>query len=390
MSTWKAIFLFALLIAAVLVQVLLLGWGTEAVFFVTWFLLVLVVKHDTRLSPALGLVFLAACPFLLITEREPAAEQAANYAYFFLAIGVLVQVEEMVLERFNHLDWKVDLSSLWRPAAEVLHLSRGTLASQPGSTGDEGAGPAFSKPILISGLAGLALFFLILAFTGISWIILIPLLLGSVLFILLVWGLRLVLLALNQVSLARLAWWLVLLPFFVTAGIWVNVFFRDTRVTRMQVSYDFIQHIEEALRAIPPQAGEIIEVQDWVIGDESHEVLFQHPALSGASQISFPLIPEAGSLLAFDLATSPESWEKPGDGVDFTIFVYSEEGFTRVFTASIDPKNNYSDRRWHPYTVDLDEYTGELIAVVFRTGVGPAGDYRYDWAGWGDLRLLVP
>ena len=73
------------------------------------------VKHDTRLSPALGLVFFTTCPFLLIAGKEPAAEQAANYAYFFLAIGVLVQVEEMILERNNRLGWKADISYLWQP-----------------------------------------------------------------------------------------------------------------------------------------------------------------------------------------------------------------------------------------------------------------------------------
>ncbi len=125
MNNWKTIVFFTLVGLAVLIQVVVLRWGMEAVFFVTWFLLMLGVKHDTRLSPALGLVFLAACPFLLIADKEPAAEQAANYAYFFLAIGVLVQVEEMILERNNRLGWKADISFLWGPVVDqVGEISR--------------------------------------------------------------------------------------------------------------------------------------------------------------------------------------------------------------------------------------------------------------------------
>ena len=30
------------------------------------------------------------------------------------------------------------------------------------------------------------------------------------------------------------------------------------------------------------------------------------------------------------------------------------------------------------------------VTIIFETGAGPAGDYRYDWAGWGAPRLVVP
>ena len=63
MNNWKTILFFTLLGLAVLIQVVVLRWGMEAVFFATWFLLMLGVKHDTRLSPALGLVFLADLSF---------------------------------------------------------------------------------------------------------------------------------------------------------------------------------------------------------------------------------------------------------------------------------------------------------------------------------------
>ena len=111
----KYLFLAAMALI-VLTQALVLRWGPEAIFFVTWFFLALTVQHDSRLSATMGLVFLASCPFLLIAKKEPVAEQAANYAYFFLAIGVLVQLEELLLERYGWLDRKLDFSTLWHVA----------------------------------------------------------------------------------------------------------------------------------------------------------------------------------------------------------------------------------------------------------------------------------
>jgi hypothetical protein len=334
MSNWKAFLFFTLLVLAVLLQVVALGWGLEAVFFVTLFTLVLVVEHDTRLSPALGLVFLAICPFLLIADKEPAAEQAANYAYFFLAIGVLVQLEEMVLERYDRLGWKVDISFLWRPVAEEIRGSWITEGLVPNPTGTNPRGARSGRWILIIGIGGLAFVFLGAVFTGVPQSFLVPLLGGSILFIFLVWGLRLVLLALGKVWLSQFIWALVLLPMVVMGGIWASEIINAYRMAHMEVAYD-------------------------LIGDEPRRVLYQHPAISGASRISFPTQIESDAVLAFELGISPEIWEQPGDGVLFTVYVNAEDNLRKLFSAYIDPKNNQFDRRWHPYTIDLGEYAGQ-------------------------------
>jgi len=80
----------------------------------------------------------------------------------------------------------------------------------------------------------------------------------------------------------------------------------------------------------------------------------------------------------------------PGDGVAFAVYVVSEQGARQVFSTYIDPTHNKADRRWHPHTVDLSAYAGQTVTLVFETSTGPAGDYRYDWAGWGQPRLLEP
>jgi hypothetical protein len=125
-------------------------------------------------------------------------------------------------------------------------------------------------------------------------------------------------------------------------------------------------------------------------------VLFMHPDSRASYRLSLPASPpQAGetgerSMLAFDIATDRESWEKPGDGVTFDVYVESGSGTEQVFSTYIDPKQDEGDRRWNLFAVDLGDYAGQTVTVTFETGSGPGGDDRYDWAGWGTPRLLKP
>ena len=94
------------------------------------------------------------------------------------------------------------------------------------------------------------------------------------------------------------------------------------------------------------------------------------------------------SILAFDLATDPGTWDQAGDGVSFYVSILTDEGMEQVFSTYIDPKQNEAERGWHPYTVDLSNYAGQTVSIVFETDGGPAGNLEFDWAGWGVPRLL--
>jgi len=59
------------------------------------------------------------------------------------------------------------------------------------------------------------------------------------------------------------------------------------------------------------------------------------------------------------------------------------------FSTYIDPKQDPAARRWHSYVLDMSAYAGQTINITLETSPGPAGDARYDWAGWGVPRLLV-
>jgi hypothetical protein len=124
----------------------------------------------------------------------------------------------------------------------------------------------------------------------------------------------------------------------------------------------------------------------FIVAGEQRRVLYAHPD----SRVRYLVqVPQEG-ILAFDVAMAPESWSLPGDGVTFAVYVSSDGGTQQLFSSYIDPKQNEADRRWHPHTLDLNAYAGQMVEIIFETGTGPAGDYRYDWAGWGMPRLMVP
>jgi len=322
------------LVLIVLTQVVVLHWGLEAIFFVTWFLLALAVQHDSRLSAVMGLVFLSSCPFLLVAKKESMAEQTANYAYFFLAIGVLVQLEELVLERFGWLNRKLDFSSLWRP---IHALGQQTKQAYLKRWRVHSAAPSKNSNWLLRG--GVALVVLSLA---------------------------------------------------VIVMIWMSNLLNANQLAQMKVSYDFIDHLNMAIQPTPTAEGEVLAIQNWTMGQETMRVLNQSPSFTGNSHILYQVILEHHSKLAFDVAMDPASWNLEGDGVGFSVFIVADGITHQVFTTYIDPKHNKDDQRWYPNTVDLSHYTGQTVTIIFKIDCGPTGDCRFDWAGWGEPRLLQP
>ena len=393
-TTQRSFLFFTIITLVIMTQMVVLRWGPEAVFFATWLFLALTVQHDGRISAAVGLVFLATCPFLLIFDRDSAAKLAANYAYYFVAIGVLVQLEDMLLERYGWLvrwlERKVDLSYLWRPAAQALgrrwSAAVQALERQLAATG----GAELVRVVQVVGTTGLVIVFLGAAFIGTHISVMLPLLGGAILFPFLVWGLWLAGRTLGPAWMLRAALALVVLSLAAAEMVWLHNLISADRPARMRMAYDFIERVAEAERTSPTPEGETIGVGTWIVEGVSRRVLYQQPALSGASRIAYSLRIERGAMLAFDVATAPESWTQPGDGVTFAVYVDSERGTRQLFSTYIDPKHNDADRRWHSYAIDVSAYGGQVVTLIFETTTGPAGDPRYDWAAWGGTRLLRP
>jgi hypothetical protein len=383
-------FLLLTLLVLLLVTGVLLGWGGEAVFFVTALLLALTIRHDSRLSAAMGLVFLATCPFLLIAGKDAVAELVATYAFFFLAIGVALQLEELFLERYGWLDRKLDLSYLWRPVAQFLQRGWSKAAAGMARLLAAADRTELVRLVQVVGTAGLAAVFVWAAFSGAPLQIVLPLLGGALLFPFLVWGGRLGLRVLGPVGLLRIVLVLAVLPLAAAELVWLYDLATGERLARMEMAYDLIEHLDDAARTRPAPEGEEIEAQVWTLDGVPRRTLYQHPAYSGTSRVAYSVPIGKGYLLDLAIATAPESWQQPGDGVTFAVYVEAGQGVRQLFSAYIDPKQDVTARRWQPTTLDLGPYAGQTVTITLETGAGLAGDYRYDWAGWGAPRGLKP
>jgi len=125
----------------------------------------------------------------------------------------------------------------------------------------------------------------------------------------------------------------------------------------------------------------------FIVNSVPRATLFQHPTSSVACSIHVP----SSSKLMFSLALSPEVWlPGQGDGVRFNVYIDDGAARKQVFSQYIDPKNIPTDRRWHDCEISLSPWAGQTITLTFATGPGPNGNSDYDWAGWGEPRIVQP
>jgi tetratricopeptide (TPR) repeat protein/4-amino-4-deoxy-L-arabinose transferase-like glycosyltransferase len=95
--------------------------------------------------------------------------------------------------------------------------------------------------------------------------------------------------------------------------------------------------------------------------------------------------------LSLSLGFSPEVWQLgKGDGAQFDLFVDDGRARWHPLSVYIDPKNIPQDRQWHDHQIDLSRWAGQTVTLGFVIGPGPNGNDLYDWAGWGEPRILQP
>ena len=125
----------------------------------------------------------------------------------------------------------------------------------------------------------------------------------------------------------------------------------------------------------------------FIIKGVPHGVLFMPPTTSREFLVK---IPDKAELI-FGLALAPGVWNiGKGDGVQFSVFINDGAIGSRIFTQYVDPKNVSTDRDYMNYSVNLSPWAGQTVTLTLSTDPGPNGDASYDWAGWGEPRIVVP
>jgi hypothetical protein len=132
---------------------------------------------------------------------------------------------------------------------------------------------------------------------------------------------------------------------------------------------------------------ELIGINRFTIFGVRKSVLQMHPI----SQISFQINPPYDSKLMFSIALAPDVWHLgKGDGVQFNVYLNDGKKTVVLFSRYLDPKNIFGQRQWHDQEIDLQSWANQTVTITFATDCGPNDDCRYDWAGWGDPRIVQP
>ena len=169
--------------------------------------------------------------------------------------------------------------------------------------------------------------------------------------------------------------------------LWLSLWTLRPDLLPQRAYYAFIANRRVTERLVDP---ELLKVERWEITNEARAVLFVHPASSGSTALVYPVKVQPRTTLRAYLAVAPEAWTGDGDGVVFSVYVEDRAGMHQVYSRYVDPKHHEQDRRWVPLRVDLSPFSGELVRVIMAVSSGPAGDARYDWAGWAEPRLERP
>jgi hypothetical protein len=130
-------------------------------------------------------------------------------------------------------------------------------------------------------------------------------------------------------------------------------------------------------------------LRDVTIRGDTKRSIYMHPT----SRLTFKnvTVPQDAWLRVW-VALLPEAWDKEGDGVYFRFGVSDKRTYDELVRQHVDPKNNTNDRRWIPITVDLSQYGGLSVDLIFNTNSSLPGrpdNPANDWAVWGSPEIYI-
>ena len=154
-------------------------------------------------------------------------------------------------------------------------------------------------------------------------------------------------------------------------------------------SLDLVEAFRAAEKRTPMDPSAAFSIDPQTIQGVTRPAIFAHPP----SRIIYHdvKVPPHARLELY-LGLKEEAWPKETDGVYFRVGVALGDTYKDLVTRNIDPFRVPGDRGWVPVSIDLSEYAGKTVKVIFNTheslpGAVPHG--MYDFAVFGAPRLVV-
>ena len=151
---------------------------------------------------------------------------------------------------------------------------------------------------------------------------------------------------------------------------------------------DAVDLIAQLDGATKRPADRTFTVEDVTLNGETHRAINAMPPARITWRVTVP----EDAWLRVRVGMKPESWTAEGNGALFFVVVSDDRTSETLFEQFINPFRNEGDRKWVPVMVDLSQYAGEEINIIFNTWTGRKGeadDPRNDLAVWGAPEIIT-
>jgi hypothetical protein len=154
-----------------------------------------------------------------------------------------------------------------------------------------------------------------------------------------------------------------------------------------RVAFDLVAQLPAAKDRRP--SPDVFSVVDATLGGKREQAILTRKP----SRIKYNLTVPDEAWLKLSLGLLEESWTVQGDGVMFQILVTSGPEQTELLNLVVNPYGNPSDRGWQPFVLDLSQFAGENVDLIFNTYGSPPPntekDHNGDAALWGAPRIVI-
>jgi hypothetical protein len=133
--------------------------------------------------------------------------------------------------------------------------------------------------------------------------------------------------------------------------------------------------------------GQPFAVEEVTLGGETKRAIAAPPN----GRVHFHVRVPNDGWLKVSLGLKPEAWDKDGNGVYFFVGISDGRAYEDLFTQTVNPFKNRSERRWIPVMVDLSSYAAQNVEIIFNTresGPKEAPDARNDLPVWGAPEIV--
>ena len=154
-----------------------------------------------------------------------------------------------------------------------------------------------------------------------------------------------------------------------------------------RVAIDLVEQLPMAKERRPNP--EVFSVVDATLAGKAERAIL----VSQPSRIVYNFTVPNEAWLKFNLGLKEDAWKTAGDGVFFQIGVSSGPEWVELLSVVVNPYGNPNERSWQPYVLDLSQFAGENVDLVFNTRSSPppnvSKDANGDAALWGAPRIVI-